>query len=269
MCRKICWWSVAATSAWNWARSTPRWAARSCWRRPWTAILAGADPDLARPVVAIRQKGVQGNPPQGEASAKCPRPQTDQGGDGIQRRKKLAELYDRVLVAVGRVPNSDELGLENTKVDAQRKSGFVVVNEQLQTNDRKYFCHRRHRRRGMLAHKAGKRGARRRREHHRPGRGLRHIRHAAVVYTDPEVAWCGLTEAEAKGKGVTNMRSPNFPGRRRGRALSFDRTDGVTKMHRRSRDGPDSGRGHRRRGRGRIDRRSRGHGDGRDDEESP
>ena len=86
----------------------------------------------------------------------------------------------------------------------------------------------------------------------------------AVVFTDPELAWCGLTEAEAKERGV-KYEVAKFPWSASGRALSFDRTDGVTKMIIDPETERVLGVGICRRGRGRIDFRSRaGDRNGRD-----
>src|SRR5580693_7224103 len=97
------------------------------------SILAGADADLARPVVANAKKSFQ------EIRLKARVTKMSTAGKQIKvesefNGEKLAELYDRVLVAVGRVPNSADLGLENTKVVLDEK-GFVKVNPQQQTDD--------------------------------------------------------------------------------------------------------------------------------------
>ncbi|HKW29558.1 MAG TPA: NAD(P)/FAD-dependent oxidoreductase, partial [Verrucomicrobiae bacterium] len=143
--------------------------------------------------------------------------------------QKLSELYDRVLVAVGRVPNSADLGLENTKVELDEK-GFVKVNERQQTNDPGIYAIGDIAGGILLAHKANK-------EAHIAVESinggssvpLSEIVIPAVVFTDPELAWCGLTEAEARERGIRYELS-KFPWAASGRALSFDRTDGMTKM---------------------------------------
>jgi dihydrolipoamide dehydrogenase len=143
--------------------------------------------------------------------------------------QKLSELYDRVLVAVGRVPNSADLGLENTTVELDEK-GFVKVNERQQTNDPNIYAIGDIAGGILLAHKASK-------EAHiaiesingENSVPLSGIVIPAVVFTDPELAWCGLTEAEARERGVKYEVS-KFPWAASGRAMSFDRTDGVTKM---------------------------------------
>ncbi len=96
------------------------------------AILAGADPDLARPVVANAKKSFK------EIRLKARVTKMSTVGKQIKveseyNGEKLTELYDRVLVAVGRVPNSADLGLENTKAELDEK-GFVKVNQHQQTD---------------------------------------------------------------------------------------------------------------------------------------
>ena len=155
----------------------------------------------------------------------------------------------------GRVPNSADLGLENTRVELDDK-GFVKVNERQQTNDPGIYAIGDIAGGILLAHKANK-------EAHiavdsiNGGNSvpLSEIVIPAVVFTDPELAWCGLTEAEAKERGVRYEVS-KFPWAASGRALSFDRTDGVTKMIIDPETERCVGRWHLRRGRGRIDFRS-------------
>jgi len=142
--------------------------------------------------------------------------------------EKLTELYDRVLVAVGRVPNSADLGLENTKVVLDEK-GFVKVNHHQQTDDPSIYAIGDIAGGILLAHKAHKEARIAVENIHGEDTVFENIVIPAVVFTDPELAWCGLTEAEAKEKGV-KYEVAKFPWSASGRALSFDRTDGVTKM---------------------------------------
>jgi dihydrolipoamide dehydrogenase len=147
--------------------------------------------------------------------------------DSEYNGEKLSELYDRVLVSVGRVPNSADLGLQNTKVTLDEK-GFVKVNAHQQTSDPSIYAIGDIAGGILLAHKA-----------HKEARIAVEVLTGqnssfesvipAVVFTDPEIAWCGLTEAEAKEKGVA-YEVAKFPWSASGRALSFDRTDGLTKM---------------------------------------
>ena len=192
------------------------------------SILVGADPDLARPVVANAKRAFK------EIRLKAKVAKMATAGKQIKvemdyNGQKLSELYDRVLVAVGRVPNSADLGLANTKVELDEK-GFVKVNERQQTDDPTIYAIGDIAGGILLAHKANK-------EAHiavesiNGGNSvpLNEIVIPAVVFTDPELAWCGLTEAEARERGV-KFEVSKFPWSASGRALSFDRTDGVTKM---------------------------------------
>ena len=192
------------------------------------SILTGADPDLARPVVANARKAFK------EIRLKAKVTKMATAGKQIKvemeyNGQKLSELYDRVLVSVGRVPNSGNLGLENTKVELDEK-GFVKVNDRQQTDDPNIYAIGDIAGGILLAHKANK-------EAHIAIESingdnsvpLNEIIIPAVVFTDPELAWCGLTEAEAKERGV-KFEIAKFPWSASGRALSFDRTDGVTKM---------------------------------------
>ena len=190
------------------------------------AILAGADADLARPVVANAKKSFK------EIRLKARVSKMSTVGKQIKveseyNGEKLTELYDRVLVAVGRVPNSADLGLENTKAQLDER-GFVKVNNHQQTDDPAIYAIGDIAGGILLAHKAHKEARIAVENIHGEGSVFESVI-PAVVFTDPELAWCGLTEAEAKEKGV-KYEVCKFPWSASGRALSFDRTDGVTKM---------------------------------------
>jgi dihydrolipoyl dehydrogenase len=189
-------------------------------------ILAGADQDLTRPVVANAKKMFK------EIRLKAKVTKMATAGKQIKVAmefdgKKIEELYDRVLVAVGRVANGKDLGLENTKIVLDER-GFVKVNPHQQTDDPNIYAIGDIAGGILLAHKA-----------HKEARVAVEVICGensafdsvipAVVFTDPELAWCGLTEIEAKEKGV-KYEVAKFPWAASGRALSFDRTDGVTKM---------------------------------------
>jgi dihydrolipoamide dehydrogenase len=191
------------------------------------SILAGADADLARPVVATAKKLFK------EIRLKARVTKMSTVGKQIKveseyNGEKLSELYDRVLVAVGRVPNSADLGLENTKVELDEK-GFVKVNHHQQTDDPGIYAIGDIAGGILLAHKAHKEARIAVENINGEDVVFENIIIPAVVFTDPEIAWCGLTEAEAKEKGV-KYEVAKFPWSASGRALSFDRTDGVTKM---------------------------------------
>jgi len=191
------------------------------------SVLTGADADLARPVVAMAKKTFK------EIRLKAKVIKMTTAGKQIKvemehNGQKLEELYDRVLVAVGRVPNSADIGLKNTKVTLDEK-GFVKVNDKQQTSDPNIYAIGDIAGGILLAHKAHKE-ARIAVEVINGGSSVfEHVIIPAVVFTDPELAWCGLTEAEARERGVKYEMS-KFPWSASGRAVSFDRTDGMTKM---------------------------------------
>jgi dihydrolipoamide dehydrogenase len=191
------------------------------------SILMGADADLVRPVVKFAEKHfkavrLKSKVAKMATAGKQIRVTID---DGTAPKE---ELYDRVLVAVGRAPNAADLGLENTKVERDDK-GFIKVNDRMETADPAISAIGDIAGGLLLAHKAAKEarvaveaitGAAATRDQ---------IVIPAVVFTDPEVAWCGLTEAEAKAQGRA-VEIAKFPWGASGRALTFDRTDGLTKL---------------------------------------
>lgn len=190
-------------------------------------ILAGADADLARPVVTLAKKTFK------EIRLKARVGKMSTVGKQIKvemeyNGEKLTELYDRVLVAVGRVPNSNDLGLENTGIQLDEK-GYVKVNPHQLTDDPNIYAIGDIAGGILLAHKAHKEARIAVENINGEDVVFENVIIPAVVFTDPELAWCGLTEAEAKEKGV-QYEVAKFPWSASGRALSFDRTDGLTKM---------------------------------------
>lgn len=157
------------------------------------------------------------------------------------------EVYDRVLVSVGRMPNSRDLGLEKTGIQADPK-GFIQVDPEQRTAEPDIYAIGDVTGGMMLAHKAskdakaavdaivGKPGAVKEPlipacedETHKVSQVCRNHLIPAVVFTDPELAWCGLTEAEAKAKNIP-VQIVKFPWSASGRALTLERTDGATKL---------------------------------------
>jgi dihydrolipoamide dehydrogenase len=190
-------------------------------------VLAGADPDLARPVVANAKKAfkeIRLKTKVGKMSTVGKQIKVEMEFDG----KKVEELYDRVLVSVGRAANSADLGLENTKVKLDDK-GFIKVNDKQQTEDPNIYAIGDIAGGILLAHKAHKEARIAVEVINGANSVMENVVIPAVVFTDPELAWCGLTEAEAKEHGVKYEVS-KFPWAASGRAMSFDRTDGMTKM---------------------------------------
>ena len=190
-------------------------------------ILLGADPDLARPVQAYAKRAFK------EVRVKTKVSKMATSGDKIKVEmefdgKKTEELYDRVLVAVGRSSNTQDIGLENTKVALDEK-GFIKVNEKQQTDDPAIYAIGDCAGGVLLAHKASREARVAVEVITGEDSTFSDVIIPAVVFTDPEVAWCGLTEAEAKQKNM-NVAVAKFPWAASGRALSFDRTDGLTKL---------------------------------------
>jgi len=141
--------------------------------------------------------------------------------------EKNVQRYSRVLVAVGRRPNSRNLGLENTKVEVNER-GFVVVDKQQRTADPHILAIGDVAGEPMLAHKAAHEGkvAVEVLAGHSAVFAPRAI--PAVVFTDPEIAWAGVTETVAKREG-RNVDVVQFPWAASGRALAVGRTEGLTK----------------------------------------
>ena len=138
------------------------------------------------------------------------------------------QLFDRVLVSVGRRPNSKIPGLERTQVQIDQR-GFIMVDEQRRTHEPSIFAIGDVVGEPMLAHKASHEG--RVAVEVIAGENVAFAPRAipAVVFTDPELAWCGLTEAQAakENRAVTIAK---FPWAASGRAITLDRTDGLTKL---------------------------------------
>ena len=137
-------------------------------------------------------------------------------------------VYDRVLVSVGRRPNSQIPGLEKTKVVVGQK-GFIEVNKQLQTADPAIYAIGDVVGEPMLAHKATHEG--RTAIEHIHGKRVSFEPKAipAVIFTDPEIAWAGLTETQAKKEG-REVKITKFPWAASGKAIALDRPEGMTKL---------------------------------------
>ena len=142
--------------------------------------------------------------------------------------KEKEKVFDRVLVSVGRKPNSEISGLDKTRVQVNPR-GFIQVNNQLQTDDPSIFAIGDVVGEPMLAHKASHEG--RTAVEVIAGHKYTFEPNAipAVVFTDPEVAWAGLTETQAQAEG-RQIKVAKFPWGASGRAVTIDRTEGMTKM---------------------------------------
>jgi dihydrolipoamide dehydrogenase len=149
-----------------------------------------------------------------------------QGVPGDRAEKE--QVFDRVLVAVGRRPNSKIPGLETTGVKVDAK-GFIETDPQRRTAERTIFAIGDVAGEPMLAHKASHeaRVAVEAIAGHKAVFEPQAI--PAVVFTDPEIAWCGLTEAQAQAEG-TAIEVAKFPWGALSRAITVDRPEGLTKL---------------------------------------
>ncbi|MGE0706027.1 MAG: dihydrolipoyl dehydrogenase, partial [Vicinamibacterales bacterium] len=138
------------------------------------------------------------------------------------------QTFDRVLVSVGRRPNSKIPGLDRTRVKVNER-GFIEVDEQMRTAEPSIFAIGDVVGEPMLAHKASHEG--RVAAEVIAGEKVAFQPKAipAVVFTDPELAWAGLTETQARKEG-REITIAKFPWGASGRALTLDRSDGVTKL---------------------------------------
>lgn len=146
-------------------------------------------------------------------------------GEGVVEREPV---FGRVLVSVGRRPNSKGLGLENTRVEVDEK-GFVRVNEQRRTTDESIYAIGDVAGEPMLAHKASHEGKVAVEAILGELAAFEPRAIPAVVFTDPEIAWCGLTESEAR-RANREIKVVRFPWAASGRAMTLSRTEGLTKL---------------------------------------
>ncbi len=191
-------------------------------------LLPGADRDLVKPLqqrLAAQFEAIHVDTKvvaleKGKGNVRV----TLAGPDG----KESQHTFERVLVSVGRKPNSEDLGLENTKVVVTDR-GFIQVDPQRRTAEAHIFAIGDVAGEPMLAHKgthegfvaveaiAGKKSI------------FEPLAIPAVVFTDPEIAWCGITETEAKEQKL-DVKVARFPWAASGRATTLERNDGVTKI---------------------------------------
>ena len=146
-------------------------------------------------------------------------------GPDVKEREKV---FDKVLVSVGRRPNSEIAGLDKTKVVVGQR-GFIQVNKQLQTDEPAIYAIGDVIGEPMLAHKSTHEG--RTAVEVIAGHKVAFEPNAipAVVFTDPEIAWCGLTETQAQ-KDNREIKVAKFPWAASGRAMTLDRTEGMAKL---------------------------------------
>ncbi len=189
-------------------------------------LLPGADRELVKPLAKKLEKDFEAiylKTKVVEMTEKGDSIEVTFDGDVEQNRQR----FSRVLLSVGRRPNSGNLGLENTGVEVNEQ-GFAVVDRQQRTADPQIFAIGDVAGQPMLAHKAtheGKVAA-----EAIAGEAVEFAPRAipAVVFTDPEIAWAGVMEADAKREG-RNVDVAQFPWAASGRAQAVGRTEGLTK----------------------------------------
>jgi len=191
-------------------------------------LLPGADRDLVLPVHKRVEKlfdSILLNTTVGALKEESGGIRVTFDGPEVKEREKV---FDKVLVSVGRKPNSEIPGLEKTKVEVGER-GFIQVNKQLQTTDPSIYAIGDVVGEPMLAHKASHEG--RTAVEVIAGHKVAFEPNAipAVVFSDPEIAWCGLTETQAQKEG-REIKVARFPWGASGRAMTLDRTDGMTKL---------------------------------------
>jgi dihydrolipoamide dehydrogenase len=190
-------------------------------------IIPGADRDIVTPLMKRIEKRYAA------IHLKTKVTKVEAGPDGLTAhlegpKAPASASFDRVLVAVGRRPNGKGIGAENAGVQVDER-GFIAVDRQMRTNVAHIFAIGDVVGQPMLAHKAvheGKVAA-------ETAAGKNSVFDAKVIpsvaYTDPEVAWAGMTEAECKAKGLKYGKG-TFPWAASGRSLSLGRDEGLTKL---------------------------------------
>ncbi len=190
-------------------------------------LVSEADPDLVKPLekrVSKRYERIMLNTRVTAVDCESDMLEVQFEKDG----KQFSDRFDMILVAVGRQPNGHKVGAENAGVRIS-ENGFIPVSRQLRTNISNIFAIGDIVGQPMLAHKAvhqGKTAA-------EAAAGLRSSFDTdiipSVAYTDPEIAWAGITEREAKRAGI-EIEKASFPWMASGRALSMARPEGLTKL---------------------------------------
>ena len=191
-------------------------------------LITGCDRDLVRPLQKRMEKRFESI----MLSTKVSKIEAKKDGIHVSFEGENApdgvQIYDRVLVSIGRKPNGKNIGAENAGV-AVNEWGFINVDKQQRTNVAHIFAIGDIVGQPMLAHKA---------THEAKvaaeviaGHKVEFVASVipSVAYTDPEVAWVGMTETEAKAKGI-EIEKASFPWAASGRALSIARTEGATKL---------------------------------------
>ncbi|MFQ5681986.1 MAG: dihydrolipoyl dehydrogenase [Candidatus Binatia bacterium] len=191
------------------------------------SLLPEVDADLVRPVVRYTKKAFQEVRLRTKVLKMATSKKQIKVTMQVQHQKK-EELYDWVLVTVGRIPNDSDMGLENTRV-TKDENGFIQCNAKQQTSDPNIYSIGDVNGGPLLAHKATKEAKIAVEVITGESSTFDRVIIPAVIFTDPEVAWCGLTEREAREKNIS-IRIVKFPWSGSGKAMSMDRPDGLTKL---------------------------------------
>jgi dihydrolipoamide dehydrogenase len=190
-------------------------------------LMPGADPDLVRPLAErLKKQGVAVHLKVKSSEVRAEKKGIRVGFEGDKAPE--AQLFDRVLVAVGRAPNGGRLDAERAGVQVSER-GFIAVDRQMRTNVPHIFAIGDLVGQPMLAHKAtheGKLAA-----EVAAGEKKEWVARVipSVAYTDPEIAWVGVTELEARQKDL-KVGVGKFPWAASGRAIGIGRTEGFTKL---------------------------------------
>ena len=187
-------------------------------------LLPGADKDLVR----VLKKNLDSKFDQIMLNTKLTSMKEVKNGIKVSFEGAEDQVYSKVLYSIGRTPNSEGIGLDNTKIEMDDK-GFVVVDQQNRTAEPTIFAIGDIAGEPMLAHKASAEGRVAVEVISGHKAAFEPAAIPAVVFTDPEIAWAGVTEAQAKEQKL-NVEIMRFPWAASGRALTMDRTDGLTKL---------------------------------------
>ncbi|GAB4362463.1 MAG: dihydrolipoyl dehydrogenase [Gammaproteobacteria bacterium] len=191
------------------------------------SLIAGADKDIVRPLQKRLEKRYE------SILLKTRVTRVEAGKKGLKvtfegDKAPEPQLYDRILVAVGRTPNGNKIDADKAGI-AVDEQGFIAVDKQQRTNVPHIFAIGDIVGQPMLAHKAAHEG----KVAAEVCAGLKSHFDARVIpsvaYTDPEIAWVGVTEAEAKAQG-RKIGKGAFPWAASGRSLSLGRDEGMTKL---------------------------------------
>ena len=192
------------------------------------SLLPGVDPDLVA-VLATRIKTKLAELMLNTTVASIA--EDPSGGVAVELTaadKNETRIFDRVLIAVGRRPNTADLGLEHTKVTLNQR-GFIDLDHQRRTGEPSIFAIGDVAGEPMLAHKATHEGRVAVETIAGEPAAWEPAAIPAVVFTDPEIAWCGLTEQQARTQGL-DIEVAKYPWTASGRALTMARQDGFTKL---------------------------------------